>query len=259
MAQRHEQAEHQGEQDQADDASHARRASVWERINRPAKAARTTLNHAAIAAAAVEIADAEGLDAVSMRKLSGHLGVTTMALYRYVESKEELLELMLDEAYKGYDLPERPDETWRDVMRGHAHQLRAIALRHPWTVEASARSVVTLTPRVFAFIERSLAALDGLGVDVDTMFAAHSAVMSYARGATATEVGLLELTKSQQWSSSDDLRDTYAPHMSWLLGTGRYPVYHRYTQTARAKDDAQGRFDFGLECVLDGIAARLGI
>jgi AcrR family transcriptional regulator len=245
--------------EQTDTAAGERRATVWERIYRPPKVARTTLSHAAIAAAAVEVADTEGLEAVSMRKLSGHLGVTTMALYRYVEGKEELFELMLDEAYKCYELPEHPDQTWRDVLRGHAYRTREVALRHPWTVEVAARGVVLLTPRLFTAVERTLAALDGLGIDIDTMYSAYFAVTSYARGAMADEVRLGQLMKSRQWSSHDDVREAYASHMQWLMGTGRYPVYRRYTQEARHKDDDLGRFEFGLECVLDGIAARLGI
>ncbi|HSA52477.1 MAG TPA: TetR/AcrR family transcriptional regulator C-terminal domain-containing protein [Yinghuangia sp.] len=233
--------------------------SVWQRLDRPAKAQRATLTHASIAAAAVDIADKDGLDSVSMRKLSGHLGVTTMALYRYVVGKEELFELMLDAAYAEYDHPVLPGETWRDVLTVHAHQLRAIALRHPWTVELAARRVVNITPRVMATVERSLGALDGLGLDIDTMAAAQHSVMAYVRGALTDEIGHAELMKSQQWADEDDLRNAYGPHMTWLLGTGRYPVYHRYGMGAVRKDDKAWRFAFGLDCVLDGIAARLGI
>ncbi|MEU8132380.1 TetR/AcrR family transcriptional regulator C-terminal domain-containing protein [Streptodolium elevatio] len=245
--------------DSADQQAQAPQVSIWERMEKPAKAPRTTLTHAAIAAAAVEIADAEALDAVSMRKLSGHLGVTTMALYRYVANKEELFELMLDEAYTKYRNPAVPDETWRDVLRVHAHQMRGIAMRHPWTVELALRSVVSITPRVMASVERALAAFDGLGLDIDAMADGQYAVMAYVRGAITDEVGHLELLKNRQWQSRDDLREAYAPHMKWLMETGRYPVYHRYGLGAVRKDDTEGRFEFGLDCVLDGIAAKLGI
>ncbi|UGQ14107.1 TetR/AcrR family transcriptional regulator [Yinghuangia sp. ASG 101] len=234
-------------------------ASIWQRIDRPAKAPRATLTHASIAAAAVDIADTDGLEAVSMRKLSGHLGVTTMALYRYVAHKEELFELMLDTAYAEYDHPVLPGETWRDVLATHAHQLRAIALRHPWSVELAARRVVTVTPHVMASVERGLAALDNLGLDIDTMAAAQQTVAAYVRGALTDEVGQLQLMERQQWATGDDLRDAYGPPMQWLMDSGRYPVYRRYGQEARHKDDADRRFRLGLDCVLDGIAARLGI
>lgn len=242
-----------------DPADPVQATSVWQRMERTTRTPRTTLSHAAIAAAAVEIADAEGLDAVSMRKLSGHLGVTTMALYRYVTGKEELFELMADAAYPDSEPAAGEGATWRDVLRSHAHQLRAIALRHPWMIELSARRVVHISPRVMATLERSLAALDGLDLDYDDMFAVQYAVLSYVRGAIADEVGQLELMKRQQWESGHDLRLAYGPHMKWLLETGRYPVFTRWAMTAERKDDADWRFEFGLDCVLDGVAARLGI
>ncbi|MDI2129252.1 TetR/AcrR family transcriptional regulator [Yinghuangia seranimata] len=232
--------------------------SMWERLARPAKAPRTTLTHAAIAAAALEMADSEGLDAVSMRKLAGYLGVTTMALYRYVTSKDELFELMIDAAFAERSAPATAPADWRDAMRAHARQAREIALRHPWLGELAARQVVVITPNVVAAIERDLATLEGLGLDVDTAMAVHHAVTSYVRGAVAAEVAQRELMKRQNWSGGDDLRDAYGPAMNWMMGTGNYPAYQRYVSKARRKDDHEWRFEFGLDCVLDGVAARVG-
>lgn len=233
-------------------------ATLWERIERPAKTPRTTLSHAAIAAAAVDMADAEGLDAVSMRKLSGHLGVTTMALYRYVTGKDELFELMLDTAFAAHPA-EPPVAGWRGAMRAHAEHSRATALRHPWILELTATQVVTLTPNVVADIDSALAALTAAGLDADTAMAALHTVRAYIRGALADEIGQRELMKRQNWSDGDDLRDAYGPRMSWLMNTGRYPAYRDYCKTADRKDDFAWRYDFGLDCVLDGLAARLGI
>src|SRR5690242_10497698 len=70
--------------------------SIWERLDATARTPKTTLTHPQIAEAAVALADAEGLAAVSMRRLAEQLGVSTMALYRYVANKDELLELMID-------------------------------------------------------------------------------------------------------------------------------------------------------------------
>lgn len=233
-------------------------ATLWERIERPAKAPRTTLSHASIAAAAVEMADAEGLEAVSMRKLSGHLGVTTMALYRYVTGKDELFELMLDTAFAARP-PAAPAPGWRGAMRAHAERSRTTALRHPWILELTATQVVTLTPNVVAEIDAALGAFTAAGLDADTAMAAVQTVRAYIRGALADEIGQRELMKRQNWSDGDDLRDAYGPRMNWLLNTGRYPAYRDYTKTAHRKDDFAWRYDFGLDCVLDGLAARLGI
>jgi hypothetical protein len=164
---------------------------------------------------------------------------------------------MLDAAYADYAVP--AGANWRDVMRAHAEQTRAVGLRHPWLREISARQVILLTPRLMAANETALASLDGLGLDTDTMMAVCQAVTAYAHGALGAEVGQLDLMKRQQWSSGEDLRDAYSPHMTWLMDTGRYPVYRRWTEQADRKDDFAWRFDFGLDCLLDGIAARLGL
>src|SRR5690349_12346401 len=120
--------------------------TIWERIERPAAAPRSVLSHQQIAAAAVELADAEGLDSLSMRRLAARLGVAAMAIYRYVSSKQELLELMVDatfaESQEG--MGEAPCG-WRDVLRAMARQNRARMLRHPWLAQAHSQALTALT------------------------------------------------------------------------------------------------------------------
>ncbi|MCW2915757.1 MAG: TetR family transcriptional regulator [Actinomycetia bacterium] len=235
------------------------RLSIWERLEHPTPAPRASLTHGQIGAAAVEIADAEGLDCVSIRRLAGRLGVAPMALYRYVSSKEEIFELMVDAVHAGGADFEAASGDWRAVMRAAAHGTRAIMLRHPWLGRVSSQAVTVLTPNQLASAERALAALDGLGLDADTMMAIFDTVIAYARGATAREVVLLEIMKREGWQTGDDVRDALAPHMIWLMSTGRYPTFERWAREAKRKDDAEWRFDFGLECVLNGIAAQLSI
>ncbi|WP_329581587.1 TetR/AcrR family transcriptional regulator C-terminal domain-containing protein [Kitasatospora sp. NBC_01250] len=79
----------------------------------------------------------------------------------------------------------------------------------------------------------------------------------YARGATHSEIVVQELMQSQNWNNGDELRVGLAPQMRWLMATGRYPVLERHLVEARRKDDPQWQFELGLDCVLDGIAARL--
>jgi AcrR family transcriptional regulator len=233
--------------------------TIWERVERPARVARTTLEHGQIAAAAIELADAEGLDAVSMRRLAGHLGVATMALYRYVSSKEDIFWLMVDRALADVTGADDDAADWRVVARAHAEQSREVILRHPWLVEVSGRIFTGLTPNRMAAIERAMVSLDGLGLDADTLMAVLNTINSYVWGATGNEVSQAQLMRRQGWSTGDDLRNAYGPHMRWLIGTGRYPTFHRYITEAKRKDDATWRFEFGLDCVIEGIGARLGI
>ena len=75
----------------------------------------------------------------------------------------------------------------------------------------------------------------------------------------AAEIGLQRLMSDRGWSSGHEIRDGLAPQMNWLMGTGRYPVYRRYIYEAVRKDDPRWLFETGLECVLDGVGARMGI
>jgi AcrR family transcriptional regulator len=230
--------------------------TIWERIDQAGRGPRPALTHDQIAEAAVEIADAEGLDAVSMRHLADRLGVATMGLYRYVASKDEVYELMLDVVAAEISLPEGD---WRAVADAYARQVRALTLRHPWLQRAYARVPVSLSPRNLANVEHALASIDGLGLDVDTMMAVFGTVHSFARGAVFAEVAQREVLVRQGWESADDVRLAYIPWVSWMMGTGRYPALTRYIVEGSNEDDAEWQFEFGLECVLDGIAARLGI
>jgi AcrR family transcriptional regulator len=231
--------------------------TIWQRIERPARGPRPTLTHARIAGAAVELADAEGLDAVSMRRLAERLGVATMALYRYVAGKSDVFELMLDAVVGEIALP--ADAGWRAVTRAVAQEVREAGLRHPWLMEVFVRTPDAMTPHLLALVERSLASLDGLGLDVDAMMAVFGTVNAFARGATAAEVAQVEANRRRGWSSDKEARRALLPQIRWLMETGDYPTVTRYVLDGSNEDDPKWQFEFGLECVLDGIAARLGI
>lgn len=229
--------------------------SLWERLERPAPAPRTTLTAQRIAEAAVGIADAHGLDAVTMRRLATELGVAPMAAYRYVSGKNELLELMVDFVHGGMDLPQKAAD-WREAMRTLALRIRDVLLRHSWVTRVT---WCAPTPNQLAVQERALAALDGLHLDADTAMGVYRTVTAYVHGAVDSEVGLAQMLRARGWSSREEARSGLASQMRWLIGTGRYPRYERYIGEAARKDDAQWQFETGLDCVLDGIAARLGV
>jgi AcrR family transcriptional regulator len=239
------------------DGEPAARLTIWQRLERPARGPRPALTHEQIAEAAIEIADAEGLDAVSMRRLADRLGVATMALYRYVAEKNDVFELMVDLVHAEVALD--TETGWRALARAYAVQTRVLVLRHPWVIELLARTPVALTPRLVGLAEKALVSVDGLGLDVDSMMAIFATVTAYVRGATSGEVAEREAARRQGWVSDDDVRLAYLPYVRWLIESGRYPTLTRYIIEGSNEDDAEWRFDFGLECVLEGIAARLGI
>ncbi|MFH9353878.1 TetR/AcrR family transcriptional regulator [Kitasatospora sp. NPDC017646] len=229
---------------------------LWERLDRPSPAPRTTLTPHRIAEAAVAIADTEGLDAVTMRRLATALGVAPMAAYRYVSGKDELIELMVDFVYGQLPL-DTPAAGWREAMHSLAVHLRAMSLAHAWITRAA--TPFSLSPNQLAVPERAFAALAEHGLDADTTMAIFRTVAIYVHGSSATEVALQDLRRARGWSDGDETRAGLAPRMTYLMGTGRYPTYQRYLQQATRKDDPDWHFTTGLDCVLDGIAAHFGI
>ena len=232
-------------------------ASLWERLERPAPAPRAALTPHRIASMAVEIADTEGLDAITMRRLASELGVAPMAAYRYVSGKDDVMELMVDLVHG--ELEHSQADGWRETMRALALRTRALMLKHPWLAQLSPQAAFALTPNRMAVAERSLTALDGLGLNADTMMAIVRTIDSYVHGATNAEITLNQLMEGRGWSSDDELKTGLAPQMIWLMGTGRYPTFQRYLLEGTHKDDPQWQFETGLDYILDGIAARMGI
>jgi AcrR family transcriptional regulator len=230
--------------------------SLWERLEQSATTTRPSLSTQRIAATAVGIADADGLDAITMRRLAAELGAAPMAAYRHVSGKDDVLELMVDLVYGEVDIP--ADATWRETMRALATGIRALVLRHPWLTRLSAsQAEYELTPNRMALAERALAALRRPGLDADTTMNVFRTVAAYVHGATSAEIGLRQLMHERNWSSGDETRTGLSAQMTWLLGTGRYPAYERYIREGARKDDLQWQFETGLEQILDGIAARL--
>jgi AcrR family transcriptional regulator len=234
---------------------------IWQYLSRPPKGPRPALTHDQIAAAAVELADEAGLDAVTMRALAKRLNVATMGLYRYIRSKDDVSALMLNAVIGEIaEPPERAGE-WRTTMRQLAHEMRAQYLRHTWLPRLEAGSYAMLSPNALAVAEAGVAALDALDLDldVDHMMASFSTLSAFVRGSATTEIAQRDAYSRYGWSSDDDMRAAVGPRVMWMMVHGDYPTLARYIVDGSNEDDADWGFAFGLECVLDGIAARLGI
>lgn len=139
-------------------------AALWGTASTPRPGPRPRLTVQVIGTAALEIADADGLAAVSMARVAKRLGVTTMALYRYVASKDELVSVLLDLAVPA---PAEPltGQTWRERLERWALAQLEIAGRRPWMVEQlTGAGRAALGPNQVAWVECGLAALDGTGL-----------------------------------------------------------------------------------------------
>ena len=160
---------------------------IWARPERAAKGPAPSRSRAQIAAAAVQLADDEGLEAVSMRKVAAALGIGAASLYRYIESKDELYELMVD-LVEGEDGPPPPlSGDWRADLTAFAHKTRASIHRHPWMASLAAGRP-TFGPNSLAWAEYGLAAIDGLGLSIDEMLMAGEILRAFVRGYTIGEL-----------------------------------------------------------------------
>jgi AcrR family transcriptional regulator len=232
--------------------------SIWERLDAP-RSGRTGLTHEQIAEAAVALADGEGLEAVSMRRLAEALGVSTMALYRYVDSKDELLELMTDAVIDTDVLTAEASSDWRTLFREIARRRRATSLKHPWLPAAQGHVPTTLTPNRNLLVERMLAALAPLPLTGDQKMRLIRAVDAYARGASDGEVNQRRMLERRGHGADGDVRLLLRSNMQWALRSGRYPHFSEVVHGGLAPVDAEAEFDLGIDAMLDGLAARFGI
>jgi len=220
------------------------------------------LSQADIVAAAVAVADAEGADAVSMRRLAREMRVGAMSLYWYVSSKEELLQLMLERVQADAEAPE-PTGDWRADLRTYARNSRAALLRHSWAIDFLGHGPPS-GPNDARNLERLLAALDGLGLDMAGVMYVALTVGTFVLGAALREVQETRWHRSTApttagWTEAD-YDELYAEVDRRVRQSGRYPHLVRLLDAdvdPDAPETRDERFEFGLDCVLDGIAARL--
>ena len=162
---------------------------LWSPAPTPRFGPQPSLTHAALATAAVRVADAEGLHAVSMQAVATILGVTKNALYRYVRSKAELVALTIEHAVE--DPPDLSHITdWRLRVERWADDLHAVWQRHPW-LPAATTGERSMGPREVGWIETALAAIDASGLPVaqrlDVVLAMFALVRSAAVAGTGTQ------------------------------------------------------------------------
>ena len=222
----------------------------------------TALSRDEIVRAAIEVADAEGPEAVSMRRIARELNSGTMSLYWHIGSKEELLDLMIDSIAADAEAPE-PSGDWRKDLRAIARTTRASLHRHPWAVNFMGGRPPT-GPKTLRNLERSLSSLDGLGLDKVTAISSLMTVGTYVLGAVLREIQEAngERYMADQFAGMSDAEKqaVLAEFAERVRQSGRYP--HMVAMMNEgidpdAADTRDERFEFGLDCLLDGLALRI--
>ena len=217
-----------------------------------------------IVAAAIAVADADGTEAVSMRRIARELDVGTMSLYWYVNSKEALDQLMLERVQAEAQAPQ-PTGDWRADLRAYARTMRAALLRHPWAIDVLGLGPPT-GPNDARNAERLMGALDGTGLDTVSTMRVLTTFGTYVVGAALREIQEIRWQQSVAEATAglteDEIDEAIAEYGRRIKESGRYPHLTRILETGVDPDSPltrDERFEFGLDCMLNGIAVRLGI
>ena len=230
---------------------------LWARPARHSRGPQPAYSRARIAEAAVKIADADGIEAASMRRVAAEIGSRATSLYRYVRNKDELLDLMVD-LVMGETQPPAPSGHWRGDLTAIAHHTRAVIKSHPWMIAISAFRP-TLGPNSLASMEATLQALDGHGLDIDGMLAIANALSTFARGYAAGEIAEQQ-AEARSGLGREQWMEIQGRYVEMIRNSGRFPLFMRVVDDAKTPHDphlVQQGFEQGLQCLLDGIAARM--
>ena len=203
---------------------------------------------------ALGIADAEGMQALSMRRVATELGVATMTLYRYVPGKDDLVLLMVDAAFGEERLPEPPPEGWRAQLELSARLHWAVARRHPWLARVISLTRPQLLPNAMAHTEWVMRAMAGAGLDPATTLHIAVTMAGYVLGIAVNLESEVEAQHdsgitSEEWMRTQEER--------FLALSNRFPLITRFSELPDVQFDLDTLFEFGLKLTLDGIAVLL--
>jgi AcrR family transcriptional regulator len=249
---------------------------LWRRSKPRTRGPKPGLTLDDIVAAAIEVADADGLAAVSMRRIGERLGKGTMSLYTYVPGKSELLDLMLDSVLG--ELPIEPPPAgpaeWRAAAEARARHYWEFYERHPWVLQVSG-SRALLGPHELDQYEATLRIFDGLGLSGDDIARAAGALITYVGGAAkaVSDARAAEqatgMSDDEWWNARAPLLDELAADIDWQARfptTSKLEAERTFEQLDRTEGDttpytvwdALRTFEFGLQRLLDGLEAYIG-
>ncbi|GGN01234.1 TetR family transcriptional regulator [Lentzea pudingi] len=217
-----------------------------------------TIDAADITRAAIAIADAEGLAAVSMARVAQEMGNATMALYRHVKSKDELLQLMADAAFE--DPPPLPDGEWRARFEVWAKSLLAGIRKRPWFLQIPLNGPPS-GPKSLLWFDSALGALDDTPLEPGEKVGVVMSLMTFVHGEAWLNVALTQGFEKDPAQFSREygqrLREVVDPRrmpaLAKIVASGVFDV-----DDLLDADDMAAEFDFGLHLFLEGVAAHIG-
>jgi AcrR family transcriptional regulator len=229
---------------------------------------RPGLSPDAIVDAAIRLADAEGLDAVSMARVAAELGFTTMSLYRYVTSKDELLQLMWNASALGAEHLVIEGDGWRSRLRAWAVIQRDMLDRHPWITQMP-MAAPPVAPNSMHFVERGLENMDETGLPDPAKLRVIGLLSSYTlsegrMAADAMRAAPAAATKGDA-GTEDAAEAGPEPPMNYdallreLVDEQTYPRLYRIAWNSEPGPPPSEReqFLFGIDLILDGVQALI--
>ncbi|MFD8527985.1 TetR/AcrR family transcriptional regulator [Streptosporangium canum] len=215
------------------------------------------LDQPLIVRTAIELADRDGVAAVSMRRVATELGVGVMSLYRYVASREELNDLMVDTVFAERPLPEPGPDGWRAKLELSAREEWALYRDHPWVSHLVAVTTrPPIAPSLMAYTDWRMRALDGHRLDFATMVQIAIMIGTYLQSAAmplAHEAQAARATRHtrQQWA------DARQDALHRTLRAAHLPMVSEFGTEAFQASEPENIFEFGLQRMLDGVATLL--
>jgi AcrR family transcriptional regulator len=228
---------------------------LWGVQERPRRGPRPRLTVEEITFAAIEVADTEGLAALSMRRVAERLGIAAMSLYTYVPGKAELLDLMLDTVSAETARPADVPGGWRGRLEQVARQNWELYRRHPWMVHIAPGRPV-LGPNMLAKYDYELGAVEGTGLTDVEMDSVLTLVLGHVAG---TARGVVDAAEAERRTGMTDAQwwEAHAPLLEQVFDAARFPTAARVGAAAgealQAAYDPEHAFEFGLRRVLDGV------
>ncbi|GEK19573.1 TetR/AcrR family transcriptional regulator [Cellulomonas xylanilytica] len=206
--------------------------SIWLRPARGARGRAPEHTRDGIAAVGVRLADSVGLGAVTMRSVAEALGGGSASLYRYVQSRDELVALMVDQVNGEIDYSVLAGTDWLADLLALGRQSRAVYLRHPWLL-ATPAATGNLGPRAVDYLEHALGAMQDLELDGHRKLEAVGVFTAVVRLLAGTEI-------EQRGTGPVDRRRQLAAaaHLAGLVGAGAHPHLAAALATPPAEPDA---------------------
>lgn len=226
---------------------------MWRGRERSTRGPKPGLTLERIVEAAVELADRDGIAALSMRNVAAALGVGTMSLYRYVPGKSELLDLMLDHVEApAADLAEWRGREWRDTLQFIGQGTYRLYLRHPWLLQVN-QARPLLGPNALTNFEFALSALDGLGLTSREKVGLITTLVAYVSGLARQHVLTTQANEDAELSQ-EEFWAAQGPVMELAQASGAYPRVFALEDDTFAEGSVEYGLDFGLALLLDGFA-----